>query len=126
MYDVYSGFDTLNDEEFDALMFDLNDDAEFQRDIADEAARDYFENELENDAATQKLAQELTSPEFQAQLHARYQLIVVWDNISSKVKNCDDIIAALNSATIYMMDPSCVQVLIYDWKELKDILNWNR
>lgn len=116
MMNVYSGFDSLNDAEFDALM----------QEMADNSAEDYFENELENDVVTQELAQEFASPEFQAQLHARYQLIVVWDDISSKTESCDDIIAALNAATIYMMDHSCVQVSIYDWKELKDILNWNR
>lgn len=104
---VYSGYDSLNDAEFDALM----------QEMADNNADDYFTNEL---------AKEFASPEVQAQLHARYQLIVVWDDISSKTESCDDIIAALNAATIYMMDPSCISTTIYDWKEQKDILHWNR
>lgn len=113
---IYSGYDSLNDAEFDALM----------QEMAENNADDYFEHELENDAVTQELAQEVASPEFQAQLAARYQLIVVWDDISSKTECCNDIIAALNAATIYMMDNSCVQVSIRDWKENKDVLDWNR
>lgn len=107
MMNVYSGFDALNDEEFDDLM----------QEMAEASADDYFTNEL---------AKEFASPEFQAQLHARYQLIVVWDDISSKTESCNDIIAALNAATIYMMDTSCNHVSIYDWKKHKDVLDWNR
>lgn len=103
----YSGFDALDREELDALMLD----------IADEIAEDYFTNEL---------AKEFASSEMQAQLHARYQLIVVWDDISSKTESCNDIVAVMNAAAIYMMDNTCIRVSIYDWQEKKDILDWNR
>ena len=116
MMNVYSGFDSLNDKEYDELM----------QEMAENNADDYFEHELENDAVTQELAQEVASPEFQAELAARYQLIVLWDDISSKSESSNEITAVLNAATIYMMDASCISVAIYDWKEHKNVLDWNR
>lgn len=102
MMNYFNGFDALEQEEFDALMSDLTDEI------------------------TEELAQEFASPETQAQLHARYQLIVIWNDISSKTESCNDIVAAMNAAAIYMMDNTCIRVSIYDWQEKKDILDWNR
>ena len=46
----YNGFDALDREEYDALMEDLAE-TDMENEMALEAARDYFENELEKDAA---------------------------------------------------------------------------
>ena len=45
MMSVYSGWDALNTREYEELIEEM-----MMNDIADENARDYFENEIEKDA----------------------------------------------------------------------------
>lgn len=101
----YNGFDALDTSEYDDLM----------QEMAEASNDDYFTNELEKDFAAH-----------QEELNARYQLIIVWNDLSSKSENTDDIVSALNAAAIYIMDSTCIGVSIYDWQEKKTTLDWHR
>lgn len=48
MMNVYSGFDALDAREYDEVMEALTT-AEMEDEMAEQAAADYFENELEKD-----------------------------------------------------------------------------
>lgn len=44
----------------------------------------------------------------------RYQMITVYEECTSKSEGTDDITAALNAAAIYLSDPDCIAIKIYD------------
>lgn len=98
----YNGFDALDREDYDALMEEL----------ADDNAREYFEKEIEKDAA----GFEMPRP--------RYQVIVSWNDNSCKTESTNDISAAMGAAEIFMADPDVFHIVIYDWKRQKDMLDW--
>lgn len=55
-----------------------------------------------------------------------YQLIIAWDDFSSKSENAPDIISALEAAAIYIRDQHCCDVHIYDIVKKEDVMNWSR
>ena len=54
------------------------------------------------------------------------QLIVAYTDCTSKTETTDSIILALNAARIYIEDPDCVAIKIWDDQKNKFILDWSR
>lgn len=99
----YNGFDALDSQEYNELMEEL----------ADDNARECFEKEIEKDA----IGFEMQRP--------RYQVIITWGT-ACKTESTANITQALGAAEIFIEDPDCDRVVIYDWKALRDVFNWSR
>lgn len=56
----------------------------------------------------------------------RFQIIVVYDDCTSKTETTPDIQRALNAVSIYWMDNDCSMIHIYDNLQNADILTYNR
>ena len=54
-----------------------------------------------------------------------YQIIIVWDDCSSKTETAN-LTSALACAATYVEDPTCISVEIYDWNKHKRIMDWDR
>ncbi len=55
-----------------------------------------------------------------------YQIIIMWDDCSSKTETTANFPSALACAAIYVEDPTCISVEIYDWNKHKLIMDWDR
>jgi hypothetical protein len=56
----------------------------------------------------------------------RYQLVTVYEDQCSKTEGGDDLIVLLETAAIYMRDPDCEAVEIYDFEKECKILDFWR
>lgn len=56
----------------------------------------------------------------------RFQIITVYEDCTSKTEGVSDIQRALEAASIYWMDPECLNVTIYDFKNESTILKYNK
>lgn len=56
----------------------------------------------------------------------RFQIITVYEGCISKAECVSEIQSALTAASIYWMDPECLSVTIYDFKNDSTILNYDR
>lgn len=56
----------------------------------------------------------------------RYQLVTVYEDQCSKTEGGDDPIVLLETAAIYMRDPDCAAVEIYDFEKEYKILDFWR
>lgn len=56
----------------------------------------------------------------------RYQLVTVYEDQCSKTEGGDDPITLIETAAIYMRDPDCEGVEIYDFQEERNILDFWR
>lgn len=54
----------------------------------------------------------------------RYQLVTVYEDQCSKTEGSNDPIALLEAAAIYMRDPDCEAVEIYDFEKKCNILDF--
>ena len=55
-----------------------------------------------------------------------YQMITVYEDCASKTEGTDDIIAALTAATVYLEDPDCIAVKIYDNEKQEWVMDYWR
>ena len=56
----------------------------------------------------------------------RFQLVTVYADLTTKSESTTDIQPALAAASIYMMDPDCIHLAIYDWIREDDVLTYDR
>ena len=56
----------------------------------------------------------------------RYQLIVAYDDCTSKSERTNDLNSAITAFYIYVQDPTCVIVNIYDYETKRLVLQFNR
>ena len=55
-----------------------------------------------------------------------YQIVIAWNDQTSKSEHIDNIISALEALAIYMRDPDCERANIYDCVKNELIFKWCR
>ena len=55
----------------------------------------------------------------------KYSITTVYSDCM-KVEHSNDIVKTLNAAAIYLMDPDCCAITIFDFENKNDILNFER
>ena len=56
----------------------------------------------------------------------RFQIFTVYEGYITKTEYVSEIQSALTAASIYWMDPECLNVTIYDFKNKSTVLNYDR
>lgn len=54
-----------------------------------------------------------------------YQIIRLYSDLSCATEHCDSITRALTAAAIYLEDPDCIMVKIYDIQAEKFVLDYD-
>lgn len=55
-----------------------------------------------------------------------YQIIRAYSDFTSMTEHTDSITSALSAAAIYLEDPDCVRMIVYDTKTGKTIVDYQR
>ena len=55
-----------------------------------------------------------------------YQIIRAYNDFTSMTEHADSITSVLTAATIYLEDPDCVRIVVYDTKTGKTIVDYQR
>lgn len=55
-----------------------------------------------------------------------YQVIRAYSDFTSMTEHTDSITSALSAAAIYLEDPDCVRMIVYDTKTGKTIVDYQR